>query len=222
MGCWRHCRARLIFVELQALVSHLQASDALWMSMLLSAFAGLIAISVVIATFYFIRWTLVCPWHNLQKLRTRHEQDTQTGTQSSTQAWHLVASESTKAKLSVHGAFGCACSRRHRIRSLPGHFGYRLMAGGEDGMTPAELRALPVIIHEKPIRSSRQQEGPSPPAICFESFLSLWGVCLFRSCLSFWELFVYVRKLNQGHATGVLGVFQDQLLFMGPVRSKGN
>ena len=34
---------------------YLQASDALWMSMLLSAFAGLIAISVVIATFYFIR-----------------------------------------------------------------------------------------------------------------------------------------------------------------------
>lgn len=52
-----------------------------------------------------------------------------------------------------------ACSRRHRIRSLPGHFGYRLMAGGEDGMSPAELRALPVVIHEKPLRPSRQQEG---------------------------------------------------------------
>lgn len=51
------------------------------------------------------------------------------------------------------------CSRRHRIRSLPGHFGYRLMAGGEEGMSPAELRALPVIIHERPYRASRQQEG---------------------------------------------------------------
>lgn len=42
----------------------------------------------------------------------------------------------------------CVCSRRQRIRSLPGRLGYALMRGGEDGMTPAELRALPIVIHE--------------------------------------------------------------------------
>ena len=53
------------------------------------------------------------------------------------------------------------CSRRHRIRSLPGQLGYRLMAGGEEGMSPAELRALPVVIHEKPVRT-RTEGGPFP------------------------------------------------------------
>lgn len=31
------------------------------------------------------------------------------------------------------------------------------MAGGEEGMSPAELRALPVVIHEKPLRSHRPE-----------------------------------------------------------------
>lgn len=35
----------------------LQIADAVWMSMLLSAFAGILAVTVVVATFYFIR----CP-----------------------------------------------------------------------------------------------------------------------------------------------------------------
>ena len=30
--------------------------DAVWLSMLLSASAGMLAVSVVVATFYFIRW----------------------------------------------------------------------------------------------------------------------------------------------------------------------
>ena len=34
----------------------LQIADAVWMSMLLSAFAGILAVTVVVATFYFIRW----------------------------------------------------------------------------------------------------------------------------------------------------------------------
>ena len=33
----------------------LQIADAVWMSMLLSAFAGILAVTVVVATFYFIR-----------------------------------------------------------------------------------------------------------------------------------------------------------------------
>ena len=35
-----------------------QIADAVWMSMLLSAFAGILAVTVVVATFYFIR----CAW----------------------------------------------------------------------------------------------------------------------------------------------------------------
>ena len=35
-----------------------QIADAVWMSMLLSAFAGVLAVTVVVATFYFIRWTM--------------------------------------------------------------------------------------------------------------------------------------------------------------------
>lgn len=35
----------------------LQIADAVWMSMLLSAFAGVLAVTVVVATFYFIRCT---------------------------------------------------------------------------------------------------------------------------------------------------------------------
>ena len=42
-----------------------QIADAVWMSMLLSAFAGVLAVTVVVATFYFIRWTMcegpACP-----------------------------------------------------------------------------------------------------------------------------------------------------------------
>ena len=36
-----------------------QITDAVWMSMLLSAFAGVLAVTVVVATFYFIRYCLV-------------------------------------------------------------------------------------------------------------------------------------------------------------------
>ena len=44
-----------------------------------------------------------------------------------------------------------------------GQLGYRLMAGGEEGMSPAELRALPVVIHEKPVRSRTRTEGRPYP-----------------------------------------------------------
>ena len=33
------------------------------------------------------------------------------------------------------------------------------MAGGDEGMSPAELRALPVVIYEQSDRSRRQPEG---------------------------------------------------------------
>ena len=65
------------------------------------------------------------------------------------------------------------CSRRHRIRALPGQLGYRLMAGGEEGMSPAELRALPVVIHEKHVRS-RHQNGA---LICVGHLSPLAGRC---------------------------------------------
>ncbi|KAK9810717.1 hypothetical protein WJX73_002159 [Symbiochloris irregularis] len=71
------------------------ATDAVWLSMLLSASAGMLAVTVVVGIFYFI-------------------------------------------------------SRRQRIRNLPGRLGYALMRGEADGMTPAELRALPIVIHESP------------------------------------------------------------------------
>ncbi|KAK9916228.1 hypothetical protein WJX75_000255 [Coccomyxa subellipsoidea] len=70
-------------------------ADAVWMSMLLSAFAGVLAVTVVVATFYFIS------------------------------------------------------GRRHRIRNMPGRLGYSLLRGGDEGMTPAELRTLPIVIHER-------------------------------------------------------------------------
>lgn len=51
------------------------------------------------------------------------------------------------------------CSgRRHRLRTLPGRLGYGLLRGGEEGMTPAELRALPIVIYE---RRHRQQHRDS-------------------------------------------------------------
>ena len=34
--------------------------------------------------------------------------------------------------------------RRHRLRNFPRGLGYTLLHGGEAGMSPAELRALPV------------------------------------------------------------------------------
>jgi len=34
--------------------------------------------------------------------------------------------------------------RRHRLRAFPRGLGYTLLHGGEAGMSPAELRALPV------------------------------------------------------------------------------
>lgn len=49
------------------------------------------------------------------------------------------------------------CSRRQRIRAMPGREGYALLRGGEAGMTPAELRALPIVIHEA--RASSRRPG---------------------------------------------------------------
>ena len=40
---------------LMGLLCGMQIADAVWMSMLLSAFAGVLAVTVVVATFYFIR-----------------------------------------------------------------------------------------------------------------------------------------------------------------------
>ncbi len=39
--------------------------------------------------------------------------------------------------------------RRHRLRNVPGRLGYSLLRGGDEGMTPAELRTLPIVIHER-------------------------------------------------------------------------
>ena len=33
--------------------------------------------------------------------------------------------------------------------ALPGRLGYSLLGSGEEGMSPAELRALPIVIHER-------------------------------------------------------------------------
>lgn len=46
---------------LSAGVGVLQIADAVWMSMLLSAFAGILAVTVVVATFYFIRSAYCSP-----------------------------------------------------------------------------------------------------------------------------------------------------------------
>lgn len=53
---------------------------------------------------------------------------------------------------SMKAVFSCSllCSgRRHRLRTLPGRLGYGLLRGAEEGMTPAELRALPIVIYER-------------------------------------------------------------------------
>ena len=51
------------FWGLRKLAQHsatvMQIADAVWMSMLLSAFAGILAVTVVVATFYFIRWASI-------------------------------------------------------------------------------------------------------------------------------------------------------------------
>ncbi len=44
------------------------------------------------------------------------------------------------------------------MRAVPGRQGYSLLRGEhEDGMSPAELRALPVVIHER-----RHRRAPPP------------------------------------------------------------
>ena len=40
------------------------------------------------------------------------------------------------------------------MRAALGRQGYSLLRGGEEGMSPAELRALPVVIHERRHRHS--------------------------------------------------------------------
>lgn len=49
----------------------MQTSAALWMSMLLSAFAGVLAVTVVVATFYFIRWRSPCLLETLGGFKIR-------------------------------------------------------------------------------------------------------------------------------------------------------
>lgn len=44
--------------------------------------------------------------------------------------------------------------------ALPGRLGYSLLGTGEEGMTPAELRALPIVIHERH-HHHRPQELPA-------------------------------------------------------------
>ena len=62
--------------------------------------------------------------------------------------------------LQTFSAFVAACSgRRHRLRTLPGRLGYGLLRSGEEGMTPAELRALPIVIHER--RHHRHLSDPA-------------------------------------------------------------
>ena len=52
------------------------------------------------------------------------------------------------------------CSgRRHRLRTLPGRLGYGLLRGSEEGMTAAELRALPIVIYER--RHRHHPRGPT-------------------------------------------------------------
>lgn len=60
---------------------------------------------------------------------------------------------------------GCAgrSGRRSRMRGAPGRQGYSLLRGGEEGMSPAELRALPVVIHERRRRVPPRPPPPPPP-----------------------------------------------------------
>lgn len=75
----------------------LQVSAIAWMSMVMSAFLGFLALTVVVATFYVMRsWS----------------------------AW----------------------LGRTRARRLPGELGYMLLHGTQDGLSPASIRALPVVI----------------------------------------------------------------------------
>lgn len=47
-----------------AAAAGMQIADAVWMSMLLSAFAGVLAVTVVVATFYFIRYLTNAEWYS--------------------------------------------------------------------------------------------------------------------------------------------------------------
>jgi hypothetical protein len=48
------------------------------------------------------------------------------------------------------------------MRSLPGRLGYSLLGGGEEGMSPAELRALPIVIHERRHGGGCKARPPPP------------------------------------------------------------
>ena len=62
-------------------------------------------------------------------------------------------------------AHGCVCSgRRARMRSLPGRLGYSLLGSDEEGMSPAELRALPIVIHERHHHGRASARREDPPA----------------------------------------------------------
>lgn len=43
---------------------------------------------------------------------------------------------------------------------MPGRLGYSLLRGGDEGMTPAELRALPIVIHERHHHQHSHQPHP--------------------------------------------------------------
>eukprot|EP00891_Asterochloris_glomerata_P002536 jgi/Astpho2/2536/Aster-x0539 len=78
---------------------------ALWISMLMSALAGMLAVSVVGAAFWWIR--------------------------------------------------------RNRLQTVPGQLGYEPLRDSNEGMSPAQMRALPVVMHEKRHSSFRRHNSSS-------------------------------------------------------------
>lgn len=63
---------------------------------------------------------------------------------------------SPSARASSHVPPPC---RRNRLQTVPGQLGYEPLRDSNEGMSPAQMRALPVVMHEKRHSSFRRHNS---------------------------------------------------------------
>ena len=106
--------------------------------MLMSALAGMLAVSVVAAAFWWIRcdMTQVVPCALPAKSMRCQADD----------SWHHLPAVLLLCCKLCRGLTPC---RRNRLQTVPGQLGYEPLRDSNEGMSPAQMRALPVVMHEK-------------------------------------------------------------------------
>ena len=137
-----------------AIVS-MQVTDAVWVSMLMSALAGIVAVCLMIATFYCIRYSHACCAADPAPLLFC---DFTVSLPCDCSAWHECSQRTDKSKYKllfvvlINWRFGH--DRRTRGLGPAGQAGYQPLDGCADGMSAEQMRALPIVIAEK--RASRR------------------------------------------------------------------